>query len=321
MSLPERNWEYTELSEKMGITTSAFFKVLASSGLSDEEILVRESIQNCRDAGAEDSKVMVTFTGKTLSPAAMDDLSEALMFDQLVETRGENIKEGELFQRQLNREEPLRMMEVADYGTCGLGGDWRGYEEEDHFARLVMRIGESDKDGGGPKGGSYGFGKTVFAKRSNAHLAIYYSVLENGSCPEGHQARFMAVWLLKPHKHGTTQYSGYSFLGKHHGEGASVAPLIDEEAHAMAKACGLTVRSHSQPGTTVAIVSCHLDMVHIKDAIERYWWPAIVSDRVAVRVYDEGESLGIAPKKQSTGSSLYSSRKSYAVGAAEDNMD
>lgn len=300
MSLPERNWEFTELSEKMGITTSAFFKVLPSSGLSDEEILVREAIQNSRDAGNGDAKVLVTFSAKSLDQEKAKKLSEALLLDEVIKERGDHLNDTarKSFEAELKGEQPLRLLEIADYGTCGLGGNWKGRSEADHFARLVIRIGESEKsDDESSKGGSFGFGKTVFAKRSSVNLVVYYSVPHENHRPEGHKARFMAVWLLKNHEIDGKECSGYCFLGRRHGPGDSVAPLIDEDAHAMAAACGLTVRSDENPGSSVAILSCGLDIERIKDAVEVYWWPALIDQNLAVRISNDGKDLGVTPKK------------------------
>ena len=68
-------WEYLELASKMPNTSSNYLKAHGAAGLTDEEVLVRETISNSIDAKiAVSSQVNVQFKEKQLE---LDNLVEA----------------------------------------------------------------------------------------------------------------------------------------------------------------------------------------------------------------------------------------------------
>ncbi|MDA8971864.1 hypothetical protein N9F41_00145 [bacterium] len=294
-------WEFTLKAAKMGNTTNLFFKTLPKSGFSNEEILVREALQNCRDARSDqavDSGLasMVSLKKRSIEGDELVRFSETLQFSDAL-GRSEYLKgytEKDL-QKIIDGKRSVSVLEVEDKNTKGLGGVWDGDGPEDNFSRLVVNLGASLKADGG---GSFGFGKTVFASQSRLKLVIYYSVFEPTKESEGNSARLMGVWLMQPHKQGGKAYDGFVFFGKSDSNDPKVAiPFVDDEAHEIAKKLGIKPRSSREKGTTVLVFDCDLNMEKVRDAVERYWWPSLTHNTLAVKVSNNDQKLRVRPKE------------------------
>ena len=220
------HWEYLTAPKKMENTSDVMLKVFAHRGFSDEELLAREGLQNCQDAISDAAKdqskpVLVTLERKTLKgpeklklfrAIALDEQEHmaALLFNEKLS--GPKNKKA-TFQKYLSSDAPLSIVTVADGNTVGLGGalefDGTSNDYFCHFKRLVLSLGQSEKPEGG---GSFGFGKTVFAKLSAINLVLFYSRFEPNEQTGGASARFMGVWLLR--KDLSKGFSGFAFFGQ-----------------------------------------------------------------------------------------------------------
>jgi hypothetical protein len=293
-------WEYLRYRQKMGNTSDALLKVLQQGGFTQEELLAREGIQNCKDAHSPEAAeagipVQVTIEKQSISGARARNLFSALLLDQDAQIRlAKSLihpMTAEDFKSYTSGDQQLDLVTVRDQNTVGLGGSLEGADDKDHFARLVLGLGQTDKEEGG---GSFGFGKTVFSKLSRIHLVLYYSHFKPTAKTGGTSARFMAVWLLQ--KDIARKFSGFAFFGKESPDGEESLPFEDEDAHAMADMCGLTTHSEGDYGTTVAVVDCPIVCEHVKFAIERYWWPSLIDKKLSVRLiekkHDSRDSCG-----------------------------
>jgi hypothetical protein len=295
------HWEYLPYSRKMGNTSDTLLKVLQRGGFTSEELLAREGLQNCKDAHSEDAAkaglpVQVTIEKHSISGDHARNLFKALLFDQEKQLHKATslihpmtTKE---FKDYVSGDQKLDLVTVRDQNTVGLGGSLEGDDEKDHFARLVLGLGQSDKAEGG---GSFGFGKTVFSKLSKIHLVLYYSHFKPTHRTGGCSARFMAVWLLQ--KDIAKKFSGFGFFGKKNGDNDESLPFEDDEAHAMAEMCGLRPHKDGEFGTTVAVVDCPIVCEHVKFAIERYWWPSLVDKKLSVRLIEKKSDSNEAKEK------------------------
>lgn len=295
-------WKYHERDELMGVDTSIFDKALPPSGFSDEELLAREGLQNCKDAAQRDAnnkpELVEVEVGKLeLNRESKIRLFEALRFPNQSEHfhRIQNADRRKSLPDFLRNDDPLCVVYFSDHNTVGLGGKWSGAGHHANFSNLVVNIARSSKRPG--SGGSFGFGKTTYAKASGLRLVLYYSHFKPEQEPEFDEdvdARFMAVWLLKVKEE--EPISGFAFFGgENHKRPGSLVPLINEEAHAMAERCGLKRRKAGDYGATIAIVDCDIDMAHFKEAVEKYWWPSIHDCRLAVRFSDGGKIFRAQP--------------------------
>ena len=301
MSNNQKKWEFTEKAQKMGMGSDIFEKAL-SHEFPPEAILIREALQNCKDARPEGSELsaQVTIRNKKLDGPAVKRLADVLKLKN-TKDRSDHIKDPERrkqFTQLINGDIPLNVLEIADENTIGLGGEFDGDKEHDHFSRLVINLADGQKSKGG---GSFGFGKTVFASQSRLHLVVYYSVFEPNADSDNAHARLMAVWLMEQHRYGHEEkkQSGFAFFGQPDpSKPETVQPFVDDAAHAMAEALGITKRSREQKGTTVMVIDCDdLSMRKIAESAELYWWPSIQNGELSIRVYDGDEQIPIKIKK------------------------
>ena len=177
-----RIWEFTEQASKMPLTASIFLNVLQSSGFSSEERLVREALQNSVDAHRPGSvsPVSVRIESKLLVGPSKKSLVKAIgLRGQPFKRRKQfGLPDGNALHSIRDADEPLPTLIIADSHTHGLPGAWNGTEPNDHFGRLVVNLGVDDKaEAAEFSGGSYGFGKTVYAKASGIGVVVFYSAI------------------------------------------------------------------------------------------------------------------------------------------------
>jgi hypothetical protein len=295
-------WKYHKRDDLMGVDTSIFDKALPPSGFSDEELLAREGLQNCKDAAEKDENnrpqlVQVEVGKFDLSGESKQKLFTALRFHEQKEHfhRIQDSKRRNSLPTFLDDNAPLSVVYFADHNTVGLGGKWKGSGPTANFSNLVVNISRSSKDPSA--GGSFGFGKTAYAKASGLRLVLYYSHFkaeQEIEFEEPVESRFMAVWLLKVNEEESI--SGFAFYGgESHKSPGSLVPLINNQAHEMAQNCGLKTREKGDYGATIAIVDCDINMDHFKEAVEKYWWPSIHDHRLAVKFVNGASTLWAEP--------------------------
>ncbi len=296
-------WEFQPKLPKMSPNVRAFRNVLQSAGFTDEERLVRESLQNSVDAHSDDADgpVRVRIEKRTLAGKAKADLVAALHLDSEPLGRHElfNLPKGNAFEKLMHSRSPLSVVQVSDFNTKGLSGAWNGTTIDDHFGRLVVHFGNDDKAAGASSsGGSFGFGKTVYAKASRIGIVVYYSTFKPTRATGGASSRLMGTGLFDRHSKGRKEYTGFAFFGDRDPESPSEAvPFVDAAAASVAKQCGMYVRDPEEYGTTILILDCELDLQAMLLATEKFWWPRITQDELDVSFVHNGEERSPRPKR------------------------
>lgn len=160
----------------MSVKANTVLKVLKTgSGLSLIDILVRESVQNSLDAGRIDFEGFTEFYFDIVEYNDSDDLINALTFLKQEE-------HDHVFQRLISRIERSNASAIilSDRGTTGLSGPvmhddkkWLDNDIRKNFANLVYELGQNH--GAEMAGGSFGFGKSIYYRISEAGLVMFYS--------------------------------------------------------------------------------------------------------------------------------------------------
>ncbi len=288
-------WEFEPTGAWGGAASAAFRNPLAGAGELREDLFGREAIQNsCDAARGPSARVRVRFRRRTLKGRDLERALDALEIKQLARRRGVLGRAGAAL---VARPEQVRVLFVEDYETAGLGGGVGGEGfaegEGDRFWRLCFKLGVKEPTAG--RGGSFGYGKSVYWAGSDFQTVAFYSVFDAGSGGARSRARFLAVSWFDEHDFEGKHWTGRAFLGRSAPAGSSstrVLPLEDEDAHRLAAQLGFARRSAGETGCSISILGSALgDMDRLRRGIESSWWPRLLDDRLAVELEDEGKGL------------------------------
>ena len=291
-------WHFDKMGRMGGSHSGAYRNPLSNSGLVKEHKLAREAIQNSVDARREDGIVQVHFRQQSVDKQRIDHITNHL---QLLSPtgpteRGMNVDElglapGHFFDAALDAEtHPQKILFIEDYQTLGLGGNLNGsYQAHDRYYRLILGFGVDD-DTEESRGGSYGFGKSVYPDASNANTVVYYSVFDPSDDTDGVHARLIVASLFNTHMFNGETYTGRAWFGDVHGDDFC-APLTDAAAHEFAERLGFQVRSPSDTGTSMMILGSDARLREIKTGVENHWWPRLIDDELVVKFWDDERKL------------------------------
>ena len=161
---------------------------------SPEARIAREAIQNSVDATLPNEKTEIVVRNKTLSPVEMASVRDALALDSADSPVARpsallGLSDDNPFQRiARGAKGGVRTTVIEDWNTCGLGYD--ADDGKDRFEELCLYLGQDSANVDGKRGGSYGFGKTVYEQASDdCHTFIVYSVFEPSEQTGGHYSR------------------------------------------------------------------------------------------------------------------------------------
>lgn len=204
-----------------GAASGAWSNPLSASELSKEHLLAREAIQNSTDAQAGNGKVRVSFTRRVLSPNQRQEISDLLELKSgpLGRLNKLGLQPGNLFDQVVsNADEPSDVLLIEDYATVGLGGRLReGETDDDRFRKLVLLLGlEGEFEE--RRGGSFGYGKSVYPGASDVRTVIYYSVFQPSDATEGVHARLFTASFFHTHSIDGTSFTGRAWFGIDDGE-------------------------------------------------------------------------------------------------------
>lgn len=162
-----------------------------------------------------------------------------------------------------------------------------------------MEIGGSRKIVDGPNtGGSYGFGKAVYAGSSRIATIFAYSRTTDANGQP--MSVLMGCAYHVAHEFDGLETTGRGFFGTSEqvpGRGPRYDPYVGSAADELAEKLGM-LRAEGDLGTTIAIVDCALKAEEIKTGIERSWWPRILKEGFRVEVRDETNKKHVPqPKK------------------------
>lgn len=291
-------WHFDKIGEMGGAHDGAYRNPLTGSGLEAEHLLARESIQNSVDARREGEVVEVRFRLDTPSSERLQGLGNAIglleaggPIERSMDAEDFGLSEADFFEAQLDADrKPQNILYIEDFGTHGLGGPSDNSDTnnpDSRYYRLLLGFGVAD-DTDTSRGGSFGFGKSVYWASSEVNTVAFYSVFDPASAPDREHARLIVAGLYKTHRYEGTPYEGRAWYGDIKTE-THCAPIVDAEAHELAKELGFTVRANSDLGTSVMVLGCNLDLDRIREGVENHWWPRLVDGGLKVEFRANGD--------------------------------
>ena len=291
MSLDTKpQWVFEHVNPMGGARATTWQDTLEGSDLSTEARIAREAIQNSVDATLEGKKTGVLVWDKSLSGQEVTKFSDLIGLNSpgSPTTRLSKLGLGDpnSFERIRTGTGDIRVTIIEDYDTCGLGYDEK--DRKDRFEELCLFLGQESTAVDGSRGGSYGFGKTVYQASSDCRTFLVYSVFQPKAETSHHHARLFGCSSFDGHSIEGTKYTGRAWFGL---PGTSESgqrhcdPVVDEAAHDLARRLGF-VRDKEDIGTSIMIIGSEIDMDRFREAVEDYWWPRLVSDKLSVELWE-----------------------------------
>ena len=293
-------WFFVKQDPNDRIRATARRHALGGTRLSPESRLAREVIQNSVDATLPNQKTDVLIWKKTLSGR------EVLTFRNLIGFEDSDspfarldrlgLKVGNAFTRMKSKSKSpsFSVTLVEDRNTCGLCYDES--DGKDRFDELCLSYGQDSTAAAAERGGSYGFGKGVYEESSDCNTFIVYSVYKpNPSSPSdpGSHARLFACSTFDGHTIGNTEFKGRALFGVHketQGQ-TECRPIVDGDAHRIARQLGFLERGRTEYGTSIMIIGSTIGMDALRTAVEDYWWPRIYSNQLSVHLWEDDDPI------------------------------
>lgn len=255
------------------------------------EALVRESIQNSLDAAAPGEQVRVVFS--VSSPDAITPECATYWFGNL----WPHLRARECKLRNLtNRPSRGGFIAIEDFGTQGLEGDieqWQSPREGDNndFFSFFRAEGLSGKTVG--SGGSWGVGKSVFNRCSQANAFLAVSVRRSGGDP-----LLVGKALLWHHYVAQNEYRAIGQFGIRLDDTSNlVLPATDQEVlkrfvrdFGVRRPLGLAGEGEPEPGLSVVVPYSDPDITArslLSTIVREYFYP-ILTGRLCVMVTGHG---------------------------------
>jgi len=269
-------WVFEKRYRNGGAVGRAAIDLLSGQGLSSEERLVREAIQNSVDATVDSKRTEVNVFSDTVSGSDLAQFIDVLRLESPSSPVGRLEKLGladdNAFLRIKNHgaKASVHRTTIADFNTVGLTLQ----NGIDRFKAMCMETGMDslDADASG-RGGSYGYGKAVYWSASNCNTFIIYSRFLPSPELGGIHARLFGCSTFNGHDVDGTKYQGRAWFGIPTPDGDDIAdcvPIKDEQAHDLAFKLGFLERSagKEEEGTSVMIVGSEIDTGLFKSAVE-----------------------------------------------------
>ncbi len=245
------DFEAEAYSTTGNIAADGIRRLLGNPDMDRLETVLREAIQNSWDAGRDCETPECRIRVRELTYSEMDTLREQVFVD----ISKDRASLESLRQRMNSR--TMRVLEIADFGTDGLGGhtDPSCVPEEGEssdFVDFIRNIGTPRDTMFG--GGTYGYGKSSLYVASSCRTIIVDSVTEYLGRPE---RRLMVCNISQMYdvREGSEKgrYTGRHWWGQRDKKGV-LHPMTNEMASEIAKALGFPTRSMDERGTTIMIL-------------------------------------------------------------------
>ena len=293
-------WFFVKQDPNDRIKATARRHSLGGTGLSPEARLAREVIQNSADATLLNKKTDVLIWQKTLSG------EEVLTFRKLIgfgdsdspftrlEKMGLKIGNAYSQMKSTAQSRSFSVTIIEDRNTCGLCYDET--DGKDRFDELCLSYGQDSTAAAAERGGSYGFGKGVYEEASDCNTFVVYSVYKpnpNSPSDSGSHARLFGCATFDGHSVGNVNYKGRALFGvykKRQGQ-TECRPILDNEAHEVARQLGFLKRPPTDYGTSIMIIGSTIDMDTLRAAVEDYWWPRIYSNLLSVHLWEDDDPV------------------------------
>ncbi|GIV04388.1 MAG: hypothetical protein KatS3mg015_3218 [Fimbriimonadales bacterium] len=292
MALENLGWLFDRILPRGGAGGAAYSHTFEGSAPADA--LAREAIQNSVDAGHRrsreaacdvDTRVRVKFRFKTLERKEAEDFRAILRYEELV---GRHPGVDSL-------REKVRLLYVEDYGTAGLLGNPVDFSAlRNDFRKLFLELGETGKPAEKGTGGSFGLGKGALVMNSSSRVVVAFTRVDPAS--DGVEYRLMGFAFFDQHERGGVRHTGRGFFGLLTEDEAGIAPVEGEAARGLAERFAFSDRSSpGMYGTSILLIGPRIQPKQLLHAVETWWWPALIEDRLSVEVLDEGNGEPLYP--------------------------
>lgn len=257
-------------------------KLLGRSDLDFLELLIRESGQNVWDARiAPDARPRYVVRVRAFDERQMEVLREQV-FSVLPESDDHEClpKLREFLQKARGE-----VLEIADFGTRGLGGPTDAShepvgDEPTDFVDLIRNVGSRRDIAQG--GGTYGYGKASLYAVSSCRTLIFDSRTVVGGQTE---RRLIGAALGHEYARGGRRYTGRHWWGNRNRE-SLIDPLKGSRADDISSALGLFDRSPKERGTTIAILNPDWRGLLGEDLDGEELDPKFIRERAARRIVE-----------------------------------
>jgi len=190
--------------------------------------------------------------------------------------------------------EPCGFLLIEDFGTRGLEGDvndaWPRENGDNHFFHFVRAEGLSGKSG--TQAGSWGAGKSVFARSSRVNSYLALSVRRNTD-----DVVLTGKSVLWHHEVTNRQFTPYGVFGSREGGRALVMPCADRHElqrfvndFGIRRPVGLKPGEQKEPGLSVVVPYADTGITAqglLEVVVREYFYP-ILADRLMVTVAGPG---------------------------------
>ena len=219
MNQSQGKWFFIKEDPNDRVRSTVRQHALGGSELSHEARVVREAIQNSVDATNENQKTNILVWNKTVSGDRVGVFRDLIGFGTSDSpfTRLEHLglQPGNALERMEKADGKFSVTIIEDRNTCGLG--YSDDDQIDRFDELCLSYGQDYTSVDPNRGGSYGFGKSVYEEASDSNMFIVYSVFKPNpdAAPNevGSHARLFACATFKGHEVGKTKYRGRALFG------------------------------------------------------------------------------------------------------------
>lgn len=301
------HWKLQPFGRAGGISGEGVKNLLEASGFrTREDLIVREALQNSVDAhdDVKGHKVRVAIRKVTLSGKKKRDFVSLLSLDELANI-APILKSAppDSPLHKLHGQQPLSLLFIEDFHTVGLGGgltDLKG-----NFYRLLFLVGDAQKaETDDDLGGSYGYGKSVYASNSATSTIVAYSVFQPDGSTQDTYARLLGSTFQKSYRQGKKDFTGRGWFGDNKNVQEGVPdPLVDSQAMALAEKLGFRKRTKSDYGTSMLLIGTEISgddisIDKIRQAIETWWWPRYIEDRLDIELYEDDQMKSPPRPKQ-----------------------
>jgi hypothetical protein len=290
------HWNLEPYGRGGGISGEGVKNLLEATGFKTrEDLVVREALQNSVDAhdDVKGHKVKVVFRKISLKGQQKKNFVSLLALDELAGIAPllkTTPKDSPL--RDIDSGASLDLLFIEDFNTKGLGGgltDLKG-----NYYRLLFLVGDAMKaETDDELGGSYGYGKSVYASNSATSTIVAFSVFPTDANAKGKYARLLGSIFQKPFHYSGKDYTGRGWFGDANVVDRVPDPMTNEGAIELAKKLGFTKRSKTDFGTSILLVGTKMSgsdisIDRVREAIETWWWPRYIEDRLDVELYENG---------------------------------
>lgn len=268
-----------------GTTTKAVTRTIASTGLSQTEVLLREAVQNSYDAHLKNnSPLRVYLNCYKFSKDNVEFIRE--LFCSAGKIGGDIARK--IHSGDYN-------LEISDRNTTGLTG-FNGFQEKEsgveekfhHFIYMTGNDDIKDKD----SGGSYGFGKAALYKYSELRTIVVYSRIRSEVTGEP-QSRFI-ICRIDDRLREKESRCWWGAEGKYADGTTYAKPVNGQDADLLARKFGMTPFDDGETGTDILILKPPVkdDLPSFAPTFEEeipvlichWFWPKIITQNLQKRI-------------------------------------